>query len=197
MNIPAAPSARDRILHTAHDLFYRDGIRATGIDRVIAEAGVTKATFYRHFPSKHVLVMAFLDARHGRWMKAFDDALARHHGEGTRAVAHALREWFQDPVFRGCAFINAVVELGGSEPEVEAVARRHKRHMTDSIRMLLQQEGLEAGDADAIALAVDGAIVQAQYTRDAEAALRPFERLVGALQHSGSSTPGTSGPGPA
>ena len=48
--------ARDRILHTAHDLFYREGIRATGIDRIIATAGVTKVTFYRHFPSKNDLI---------------------------------------------------------------------------------------------------------------------------------------------
>lgn len=51
--------ARERILLTAHDLFYRDGIRASGIDRVIAEAGVSKATFYRHFPSKNALIRAF------------------------------------------------------------------------------------------------------------------------------------------
>ena len=61
------PSARDRILRTAHDLFYRDGIRATGIDRVIAESGVAKLTFYRHFPSKNDLIRAYLDYRHQRW----------------------------------------------------------------------------------------------------------------------------------
>jgi AcrR family transcriptional regulator len=57
-------SARDRILRTAHDLFYADGLRATGIDRVIAEAGVTKVTFYRHFPSKNDLILAYLNLRH-------------------------------------------------------------------------------------------------------------------------------------
>ena len=57
---------RERILRTAHDLFYRDGIRATGIDRVIAESGVAKVTFYRQFPSKDDLVLAYLDFRHAR-----------------------------------------------------------------------------------------------------------------------------------
>ncbi len=71
-------SARDRILQTAHDLFYRDGIRATGIDRIIAEAQVTKVTFYRHFPSKNALVGAYLDYRHALWMGWFADALHRH-----------------------------------------------------------------------------------------------------------------------
>ena len=60
--------ASERILLTAHDLFYREGIRATGIDRVIAESGVTKVTFYRHFPSKNELILAFLAYRHERWM---------------------------------------------------------------------------------------------------------------------------------
>ena len=70
--------ARERVLATALALFYRDGIRATGIDRVIAEAGVTKVTFYRHFPSKDALVVAFLESRQERWMAWFRDALARH-----------------------------------------------------------------------------------------------------------------------
>ena len=67
--------ARDRLLHTAHALFYRDGIRATGIDRVIAESGVTKVTFYRHFPSKNDLICAYLEYRHTGWMAWFGDAL--------------------------------------------------------------------------------------------------------------------------
>ena len=70
--------ARERILVTAHALFYRDGIRATGVDRLIAESGVAKLTFYRHFPSKDDLVRAFLDYRHERWMAWLVDALGRH-----------------------------------------------------------------------------------------------------------------------
>ena len=77
-------SARERILLTAHDLFYSDGVRATGIDKVIAEARVTKVTFYRHFPSKNDLIRAYLDYRHERWMSWFKDALNRHGGGGRR-----------------------------------------------------------------------------------------------------------------
>src|SRR3954468_10276705 len=81
-----------RILRAAHDLFYGDGIRATGIDRVIAESGVAKVTFYRRFPSKDDLVLAYLDFRHERWMAWFTDALARHGGH-VGAIAPALAEW--------------------------------------------------------------------------------------------------------
>ena len=84
--------ARERVLATALALFYRDGIRATGIDRVIAEAGVTKVTFYRHFPSKDALVVAFLESRHERWM-----AYTRSGGWAYPAFSHSadLIHWSQ------------------------------------------------------------------------------------------------------
>ena len=67
----AQPSARDHILDTAKRLFYRDGFRATGIDRIVAESGVAKMSLYRHFPSKDDLIAAFLDWRHAHWTAWF------------------------------------------------------------------------------------------------------------------------------
>ena len=81
---PSLP-ARERILLAAHELFYRDGLRATGVDRVIAAAGVTKVTFYRHFPAKDELIRAFLAYRHERWMDWFQAALARHQAAQSPA----------------------------------------------------------------------------------------------------------------
>ncbi|MCA1977922.1 MAG: TetR/AcrR family transcriptional regulator [Thiobacillus sp.] len=173
-------SARDRILHTAHDLFYCDGIRATGIDRVIAESGVAKLTFYRHFPSKNDLVRAYLDFRHRRWMAWFADTLARHGG-GPDALVPALGEWLRDPDYRGCAFINTVGELAGSFPEVIEIARAHKAEVTAAIAAVLPASRKRAGQAQAIALAIDGAIVRAQYDETPEAALEALARIVKAL----------------
>lgn len=173
--------ARERILLTAHDLFYREGIRATGIDRVIAESGVAKLTFYRHFPSKNELIRAFLAYRHERWMAWFADALQRHRagrGEGIDALVPALREWFSDPGFRGCAFLNSVGELGGALPEVLEIARSHKEAMTKEIEQLLPPSRQRAKDAQLIALAVDGAIAHAQFDPTPETALKTLERLV-------------------
>jgi len=177
-------SARDRILLTAHDLFYSDGVRATGIDRVIAESGVTKVTFYRHFPSKNDLVRAFLDYRHERWMDWFTDALARHGaGEGkiAAAVLAAMQEWFETDTFRGCAFINSVVELGGSLPDVLEVSRLHKESMVDAIARYLPPASRRAGDAVAIAVAIDGAIIRAQYDETPKAALKALKKLLAAF----------------
>jgi AcrR family transcriptional regulator len=181
-NLPA----RERILLTAHDLFYREGIRATGIDRVIAEAGVTKVTFYRHFPSKNALICAFLDYRHQRWMAWFFEALQRNgsasQGRGLDALVPALAEWFRDGSFRGCAFINSVGELGGTLSEVVQIGRRHKKEMTAVIAGLLPASKQRKQDAEAIALAVDGAIVRAQFDETPDAALKALARILKSIR---------------
>lgn len=181
---PESLPARDRILTTAHDLFYRDGIRATGIDKLIAESGVAKLTFYRHFPSKDALVCEFLDYRHQRWMAWFTDSLERHGGTpgaGLAPVAAAMAEWFADPVFRGCAFINAVAEVGGSLPQAVEISQAHKREMTQAIAELLPKSRQRMALADAAAVAVDGAIVRAQMA-GAEDAMAGLRRLLKALE---------------
>jgi AcrR family transcriptional regulator len=172
--------ARERILLTAHELFYRDGVRATGIDRVIAESGVTKVTFYRHFPSKNDLIRAYLAYRHQRWMAWFTDALARHGG-GPGAIMPAVGEWFRDERYRGCAFINSVGELGGTLPEVLEIARRHKEDMTAAIAPVLPASRQRAELARAVALAIDGAIVRAQFDATPDAALSALDRIIKSL----------------
>ncbi|WP_418125942.1 TetR/AcrR family transcriptional regulator [Variovorax sp. 160MFSha2.1] len=172
--------ARERILRTAHDLFYAEGLRATGIDRVIAEAGVTKVTFYRHFPSKNDLILTYLNLRHERWMKWFTEALERHGGasKGAQALPPVMKEWFRGRAlgdFRGCAFLNGVSEMGPTMPAVVQATRQHKQQMTDVIEALLPQSGQRKRTAEALASAVDGAIVQAQYSGDPAPALRALQ----------------------
>jgi len=173
-------SARERILLTAHELFYREGIRATGIDRVIAESGVAKVTFYRHFPSKNDLIRAYLEYRHRRWVAWFTEALARHGG-GPDAIVPALGEWFRDEHYRGCAFINSVGELGGVLPEVVEITRRHKQDMTTAIANVLPASGQRSKIAQAVALAIDGAIVRAQFEQSPEVALSTLNRILKSL----------------
>ncbi|MET0519330.1 MAG: TetR/AcrR family transcriptional regulator, partial [Burkholderiaceae bacterium] len=167
----ATPSVRQRILTTAHDLFYRDGVRATGIDRVIAESGVSKVTLYRQFPSKNELIQAYLDLRHERWMGWFRAALERHAAThpGARALVPALGEWLRSESFRGCAFLNTVGEMGATLPEVMTITRAHKQDMTQAIEALLPPSPQRSRLAGALALAVDGAIVQAQFAETPEA----------------------------
>jgi len=154
-------SAKDRILSTALRLFYSDGLRATGIDKIIAESGVAKMSFYRHFPSKNDLIRAFLQARHEIWMAKFRTAVERLFArDGFTAIAHALSEWFAESDFRGCAFINTVAETGSefSQP-VE-----HKRDLEAYVRELAERLSLPSPDrvAAKAMIVIEGAIVRAQ-----------------------------------
>lgn len=183
-NIPKSPnntqSARERILYAAQKLFYNDGIRATGVDRLIAEAGVTKTTFYRHFPSKNDLIRAFLEYRHKRWCAWFCDSLERH-GKNIEAVCPALAEWFQGENYRGCAFINSLAELGGELPEIVEITVRHKQEMTDIIENILPSSNHRKQTAKAISLAIEGAIVQAQYSGNRLEAIDLLRDIISAI----------------
>lgn len=174
--------ARERILRTAHDLFYREGIRATGVDRIIREAGVTKVTLYRHFPSKNELIAAYLGDHHERWMAWFIEALARQPSEPGFPLAPlqgALREWFASDDYRGCAFINGVVEFDGEMPAVADISRRHKQDMVRAIAHLLPPEMQDL--AEAAGLAVDGAIIRAQMEGSPDSALAGLAALLRGL----------------
>src|SRR5262245_41974450 len=108
--------ARERILGSAYELFCRRGVRAVGVDEVIARAGVAKATLYRHFPSKDELVLAFLDLREQRWTRDFVEAgaIARASDPEERllAIFDVFDEWFHRDDFEACAFINVLLEMG-------------------------------------------------------------------------------------
>ncbi len=185
-HLTSAPSTRERIVLAAHDLFYQEGIRATGVDRIIAQAGVTKVTFYRHFPSKHDLILAFLAHRHERWITWFANALQRYGKQvkykGIKALLPTLNEWFTDDRFRGCAFINSATELGGTLPDVLAITQQHKDDMIGLIAKLLPESAAQQERAFAIALAVDGAIVRAQCDAKPEAALQGLASIINAFE---------------
>src|SRR5436305_4519517 len=105
---------RQRILETADRLFYQEGIRAVGIDRIIAEAGVAKMSLYNHFPSKDDLILAVLEYREGNVLKFFRSSMERHANKAKsqlKAFFAALKDFFESPGFRGCPFQNAAVEL--------------------------------------------------------------------------------------
>src|SRR5918999_3082396 len=132
------PSARERILETAYELFARRGIRGVGVDEVIDRAGVAKATLYRHFPSKDDLVLAFLERREERWTRGLVEAEARLRGdtpeEQLLAVFDVFDEWFRGADFDTCAFINVLLELGDGHP-----AGRASIHHLSNIRSIVRQ----------------------------------------------------------
>jgi AcrR family transcriptional regulator len=164
---PATTSeARQRILETADRLFYQEGVRAVGIDRIIAEAGVAKMTLYTHFPSKDELILAVLKHREQGVLEFFRSAMERH-GKKTksplRAFFAALKEWFESPGFRGCAFQNAAVELADTSHPGTKFVREHKQRFGEFLNGLVEEAVGKAGAkvAPAVNLLVEGAVVTA------------------------------------
>ncbi len=117
----------EQILNAAATLFYKDGIRAVGIDRIIEEADVAKATLYRHFPSKDHLVAAYLQARHERVLQSLHEVLATVQEPRARisTIFERLREKADNADFRGCAFALAMAEHGNTA-QVISIAQAHK-----------------------------------------------------------------------
>ncbi|MDJ0384149.1 TetR/AcrR family transcriptional regulator [Streptomyces sp. G-G2] len=120
--------ARTRLLDAAEALFYAEGVQAVGMDRIRAESGVPLKRLYRVFPAKEALLTAYLERRDRRWTANLRAAVAAAP-EPVTAVFDWLAEWFAEPGFRGCAFLNAHGELGAGPAGVTEVVRRHKREL--------------------------------------------------------------------
>lgn len=136
--------ARQQILETASELFYHKGIQHVGINEVIAASGVAKRTLYRWFPSKDLLIEAVMNYRAAQWIRWFETAVSERGNtpkERLLSTFDVLREWYASPNFRGCPFINAVLEIADAS---------HKAHqvsidLRESIRQIIMQLATEAG----------------------------------------------------
>jgi AcrR family transcriptional regulator len=138
---PGRSEARERLLSTASRLFYREGIRAVGVERILAEAPATRATFYRHFPSKEDLVVAYLrgvdtDMRAG--IQAAIEA-APSPADALRAIGTAVADDLTTPEFRGCAFLKAAAEYPDPDDRVRQVILDHRAWYTTTLTELFTQ----------------------------------------------------------
>ena len=160
------PSARDRILAAASDLFYREGVQNVGIDRIIAESGVAKMSLYNHFKSKDALIEAWLEQRDEGWREWFQatvECLATDPHERILAIFDALKAWFDQADFRGCAFINSTVELANPHHPATQVALVHQQAVSSYILSLVKAADVPepATLAQQLVLLTEGAIVVA------------------------------------
>lgn len=154
--------AKLRILLSADELFYDEGIRSVGVDRLIAASSVTKATFYKHYGSKDRVIVAYIRYRH----RAIAENFARIAAENDTAVAalHAVRDAVLRDIasasFRGCPFINAAAEFPDPQHPVRIAVREHRDWYTAVIERLTRELGhpLPGDAADQLVLARDGAM---------------------------------------
>ena len=169
-----ATPTRQRLIDTAHDLFYCEGFHCVGLDRILKEVGVTKSTFYNHFPSKDDLVLEVLRWHDRWWQDTFRQMLRRHGGDTPRgqllAVPDALAELFCTDQFNGCIFVNVAVEFPLPHDPAHALAAEHKASMEDILRELAGYAG--ASDAKALAeelaLVMEGTYVTRQVSQRPE-----------------------------
>lgn len=142
--------ARSRLLDTATRLFYAEGIHAVGIDRIVAEAQVTRATLYRHFPGKEDLVLAYLhEVDQGIRSRAGEAvAAALPPTETVQALSRAIAQSIQSPGFRGCAFLNAAAEYPELDSPVRKAVLAHRTWFLETVTDLLA-EIRESGAAPA------------------------------------------------
>lgn len=158
-------ATRERILETVDRLFYRNGLQAVGVDAIVAALGISKKTLYRHFPSKDDLIVAYLK---GRFRPLPEDS--------SRPPAEQILgnfEWFARSLsmagdYRGCAYLNALAELGDEQSEARRLAVEFKESRRLWYRALLSR--LEIDDPDTLAtqlaLLIDGAYAAALVRRD-------------------------------
>ncbi len=165
-DVPPSPSARDRILEAAYDLFSQRGVRTVSMDDVIKTAGVSRATLYRHFRSKESLVLAFLELREQRWTREWVENGARTRGASPEdrllAIFDVFDGWFRRADFEGCAFINVLLEMDDADPLATA-SRDHLANIRTIVRTLAEEAELRDPEAFAHAwhVLMKGSIVAA------------------------------------
>ena len=150
-SLPAPSNARERILEMAYRLFSRHGIRAVGVDTIIAHSNVAKMTLYRHFPSKDDLVLAFLERREELWTRGLVqkgvEERASAPAEKLLAIFDVFDEWFQREDFDGCSFINVLLEFAGdTENRIFSASVDHLANIRTFVRGLASEAGIKDPD---------------------------------------------------
>src|SRR5215470_1270367 len=165
-SIPAK-EARERILAAVDELFYRDGVRAVGVDAVIEHAGVNKMSLYRNFASKDDLIAAYVEDKNRQYWSWWDQVMQRH-GPDSRRQLLGLFEELQARIsrkgYRGCPFVNIAAELSDASHPARRVVALNKRELKRRLSALAEAAGAKTPDelADSLMLLMDGAYVGSQ-----------------------------------
>ncbi len=180
--------ARQRILDAASKLFYEEGIQNVGVDRIVKESSVAKMSLYKHFGSKDDLIVEFLRCSHDDWKNWFTEAVERHNQklhDRILALFSALDEWVHLKGFRGCPFINSVVELANAGHPGASETYEHRTFIRS---YLLEQAGIDGislspENVEQLLILMDGAIIGAMMGN--MDAARQASKMASCLLHKG------------
>jgi AcrR family transcriptional regulator len=172
--IKKTTDTRDKILKTAEELIYQNGIHAMGMDLLVKTSGVARKSIYRHFANKEDVASAALTERDERWMQWFrtESDKGKTPQERILNMFTVLKSWFESDGFRGCAFINTAGEVGDPEDPVRQIARMHKQKLLDYALELAEQLNVEHPDdlARQLLILLEGAITMSYVMGDGSAA---------------------------
>ncbi|MGW8376708.1 TetR/AcrR family transcriptional regulator [Streptomyces sp. ODS28] len=189
-----------RLLDAAEELFYARGVQAVGMDELRSVSGVSLKRAYQCFASKEALVEACLRRRDERWrgeLRSYVSENARSPAKAPLAVFDWLHDWFSEPGFRGCAFLNSLGELGPSSAPVAEAVRDHKRELRRYLRGLTRELPVHPAAANTLAeqllLLMDGATATAA-SGGGPAAARDARAAAGTLLDAALTAPGTRAP---
>ena len=162
-----APKARERLIETASELFYARGFGNVGINDIFEAAGVARGTLYYNFGSKHDLIRAVLERRLEQrlsWLKSVEEQTEEPRARLERAIEMHL-EWMQGDTYRGCSFLNALIEMGAEADEVKDLTLKQKEAVRVYFETLAGRAGLTRPEAFSFDLMVllDGATVTALF----------------------------------
>lgn len=177
---------REKLIQTALELFAKNGFHATGIDSILANAGVAKKTLYTHFRTKEELILAALRQHDGEFRNFFMknvEALADTPEERLLAVFDVAEAWFSQNNFYGCMFINAIGEYSEEGTAIREVCKEFKRLMHSYMKSLAEQAGIKEADelASELALLLEGSIVTAQVSEQRGKAAKTAKRVAKSL----------------
>jgi AcrR family transcriptional regulator len=186
-NAPQPPRAAERIRASARELFYREGIRAVGVDEIVNRAGVTKPSLYRAFPSKDDLAAAYLSDYDREFWPRFEKPAGKNQPDARAQVLAYIRELANRAVkdgYRGCGLSNAAVEYPGHTHPARLVAETHKKALRQRLRELAAEMGAREPRmlGDALMLLIEGVYVTGQQSASgpAQSALAAATALIDA-----------------
>lgn len=179
-------TAQEQLLDAAQELFYRDGIRAIGVDAVVERAGVNKMSLYRRFASKDELVTAYLQRMDDGFRARFEKSVAKHPGKPAKQMLQALDDLVKrasSPDYRGCPFLNIACEFGDPEHPARVLVEQNKQYLMSRLVEMCRAAG--APDpvelAESLALIVDGIYATSQTYGPGSGPLRAAPRIARAL----------------
>ncbi|APZ07662.1 TetR family transcriptional regulator [Kosakonia cowanii JCM 10956 = DSM 18146] len=167
-------NTREKILATAEELIYQNGIHATGMELLVKTSGVARKSIYHHFTNKDEVAAAALNARDVRWMEWFrrECDKAETPRERILNIFTVLKSWFESEGYRGCAFINTAGEVGDADAPVRQIARLHKQKLLDYLVELTGQLNAQQPLplARQLLILIEGAITMSRVMGDYRAA---------------------------